>query len=306
MRENGEEGLSPEAAFALLGEELRLEILFALYEATERREGDRNAVAYSDLQAAVEEADSGRFNYHLTRLTGPFVEKVDGGYAIRQAGEAVVRAVLSGTFTDDPRFGPVPIDETCYRCGGGITVSYGDEHVLTRCLDCDGAISASYTRDGSLSALVYPPAGLHGRSPAEIHELAHLRFEREVWMLAADTCPECGGAADRVLDVCRDHAADDGTLCGRCDLAVGAVGSVRCTVCGFGRITPPLLAHGPNPEVLELLNVDGPGTGAWTRFGAAMTAEFEVVDPERPAVAYPDGEGDRRLRVDADLTLTVV
>ena len=306
MCENGEEGLSPEAAFALLGEKLRLEILFALYEATERREQDREAVAYTDLQAAVDETDSGRFNYHLTRLTGPFVEKVDGGYAIRQAGEAVVRAVLSGTFTDDPRFDPVPIDEPCYRCGGGITVSYSDEHVFTRCRDCEGALAVNHVPEGSLSALVYPPAGLHGRSPAEIHELAHLRFEREVWMLAADTCPECGGAADRELAVCRDHDADDGTLCARCDFAVGAVGTVRCRICEFGRVTPPLLAHGPNPEVLELLNVDGPETSAWTRFGVAMTVEFEVVDSGRPAVAYPDAEGDRRLHVDDDLSLSVV
>jgi rRNA maturation protein Nop10 len=224
MRDEGPEGLSPESAFALLGEELRLEILFALYEATGRGRDDRDAVAYSDLQAAVDEADSGRFNYHLSRLTGPFVEKVAGGYALRQSGESVVRAVLSGTFTESPRFGPVAIDETCYRCGGQVTVSYADEHVYTRCRDCDGALALQQDSPGSLSALVYPPAGLDGRSPAEVHELAHLRFERQVWMLAVDTCPECGGPAERRLEVCPDHDPGERARCPACDLSVGGIG----------------------------------------------------------------------------------
>jgi hypothetical protein len=54
---------------------------------------------------------------------------------------------------------------------------------------------------------------------------------------------------------------------------------------------------------MELLDVDGPRTRAWDRFGAAMTAEYEVVDEESPTLVYPDGE--RSFRVEADLSLTI-
>lgn len=300
-----EEELSPESAFALLGERLRLAILFALYEATERGDHNRGSVAYSELQEAVEEPDSGKFNYHLSRLTGQFVEKVDGGYAMRQAGKTVVRAVLSGTFTDDPRFGPVAVDETCFRCGDTISVSYGNEHVFTRCQGCEGTLALNYTPPGTLSALVYPPAGLDDRSPAEVLELAHARFEHEIGMLAADTCPECGGGVDTGLAVCLDHDAGETTRCRTCGLSLGAVAELGCRTCGYGRVTPPLLAHIRVPQVLEVLNAHGSDTGAWASFGVAMTREYDVVDPEEPVIAYPNADGDRRLRIGGDLTLTI-
>ncbi|QLG26901.1 hypothetical protein HUG10_04800 [Halorarum halophilum] len=305
MDRDGETELSPESAFALLGERLRLSILFALYEATERGDHNRGSVAYSELQEAVDEPDSGKFNYHLSRLTGQFVEKVDEGYAMRQASKSVVRAVLSGTFTDDPRFGPVTVDETCFLCGEPVAVSYGNEHVFTRCRACEGTLALNYTPPGTLSALVYPPAGLDERSPAEVLELAHARFEREIGMLAADTCPECGGSVDAELVVCLDHDAGETTRCRTCELSVGAVAELGCTTCGYGRVTPPLLAHVRDPEVLDLLNVRGTGTDAWERFGVAMTREYEIVDEEEPAIAYRNAGGNRRLRIGADLTLVV-
>ena len=299
-------GLSPETAFALLGEELRLSILFALYEATETGSHDQGSVPYSEIQRAVDEPDSGRFNYHLSRLTDQFVEKVDGGYALRQAGKTVVRAVLSGTFTDDPRFGPVSVDEACFRCGGRVAVSYANEHVFTQCRECEGTVTLDYTPPGTLSALTYPPAGLSERTPADILELAHVRFEHEVGMLVAGTCPECGSAARRELAVCLDHDPGETTRCPYCDLSIGAVAELDCLTCGFDRATPPLLAHSRDPRILGVLNVDGPGTGAWARFGVAMTRPYDVVDPGEPAVAYSAAGGGRHLRVDGDLSLSVV
>ena len=305
MDRDGEGELSPESAFALLGERLRLSILFALYEATEDGDLNRGSLAYSELQQAVDEPDSGRFNYHLSRLTGQFVEKVDEGYAMRQAGKTVVRAVLSGTFTDDPRFGPVTVDETCFLCGEAVAVSYGNEHVFTQCGGCEGTLALNYTPTGALSALVYPPAGLDERSPTEVLELAHARFEREVGMLAADTCPECGGRVEAELVVCPDHDAGETTRCRTCDLSIGAVAELGCTTCGYGRVSPPLLAHVRDTDVLDLLNVHGTGTGAWERFGVAMTREYEIVDAEEPAITYRNGDGSRRLRIGGDVTLTV-
>lgn len=305
MDDEGEEHLSPEAAFALLGDELRLDILFALYESTERGVRTRESVTYSALREAVGEPDSGKFNYHLSRLVGQFVEKLEHGYAMRHAGRTVVRAVLSGTFTDDPRFAPASTGKSCFRCGGAVSVSYADEHVFTQCAACGGTLTLRFTPPGTLSSLTYPPAGLADRSPEETIELAHSRFEHEVGMLAADTCPDCGGSARRELVVCPDHDAGEETRCEVCDLSIGTVARLECTICGCDRVAPPLLAHLRHPTVLQLLEAGSATPSAWTRFSKAMTLGYEVPDPEEPAIAYATRDGDGWLRIGGDLTLAV-
>lgn len=55
--------LTPEEAFAVLGNEIRVDILRALWEAGE-------PLAYSELQERIGVCDSGRFNYHLRKLVG--------------------------------------------------------------------------------------------------------------------------------------------------------------------------------------------------------------------------------------------
>ncbi|MFQ3295876.1 MAG: DNA-binding transcriptional ArsR family regulator, partial [Halobacteriales archaeon] len=105
--------LDPAEAFAAIGNETRLAILEAIWEANER------PVAFSDLRETVGMRDSAQFNYHLQQLTDGFVVKVDpneadprgtpssnrrsdGGYDLRNAGEKVVRSVLAGTFNEHP------------------------------------------------------------------------------------------------------------------------------------------------------------------------------------------------------------
>jgi hypothetical protein len=72
-------------AFATLGNETRLSILLALWEAYEPFVAT-NAVAFSELRERVGMRDSGQFNYHLDKLRGHFVRKTDAGYELRRAG----------------------------------------------------------------------------------------------------------------------------------------------------------------------------------------------------------------------------
>lgn len=98
------ETLSSEDAFAVLGDETRLQILQALGEADE-------PLAFSELFERIEYEDSSNFGYHLRKLVGHFVRKSDEGYTLWEAGRRVVEAVLAGAMTENPVMELTQIDE---------------------------------------------------------------------------------------------------------------------------------------------------------------------------------------------------
>lgn len=83
--------LPPDEAFAALGNETRIAILLAL-------EGRGDALSYSELKRQVGVYDSGRFNYHLDRLLGHFVDGTSDGYRLRDVGRRAAWAVEAETF----------------------------------------------------------------------------------------------------------------------------------------------------------------------------------------------------------------
>ena len=174
-----EDGLPPAEAFALLGNETRIQILQELWLAPDQ------PVTFSDLRKRVGMRDSAQFNYHLSKLTDHFVRQVEGGYEFQYAGEKVVRAILAGTFTDRVSL-EFPVSGECFDCGGGLEGRYADERLAVRCTDCD----ATYGRYG------FPPGGLRNRTTTEL-EAAFDQRVRHLHCLAADgVCPECGGRMD--------------------------------------------------------------------------------------------------------------
>lgn len=85
---DGTTGLEPVSeTLATVSEPNRLEILLALYEADA-------PLSYSALKSATSITDKGRFNYHLRQLRGLFVSDGDDGYALTEAGETVVHALV--------------------------------------------------------------------------------------------------------------------------------------------------------------------------------------------------------------------
>lgn len=169
--------ISPADAFKLIGNETRLDILKALAEADER------PVSFSTLRSMVGMRDSAQFNYHLQRLVGHFIEHTDEGYDFKHAGEKVIRAIVAGSFTDDPRIEPFEVSGGCASCGGTLTGVYEDEHITIVCDDCAH-------RHGRYS---FPPGGLNDRTLEEI-AVAFDNRVRHLHCLAADgVCPECGG-----------------------------------------------------------------------------------------------------------------
>lgn len=259
--------LTPDAAFAALGNEIRIHILQALWEAD-------TSLPYSELKERVGVRNSGQFNYHLEKLIGSFVEKSDEGYELRMAGERIVAAVLSGTLTDDPSFEPVELDGTCPHCDRPVEADYADETLTVWCTNEEGHIPTD-SRAGAIATIEFPPAGLTGRTPDEVAHAAMTWGDSQITPMYGGVCPRCAGPVTLSLQVCDDHDGGQGRICDNCD-AVFAVWARRiCEVCRFEFMVPAwhhLLQH---PAVGGFFYDHGVITTAWT--WEMLTAE--VVRP---------------------------
>ena len=177
--------IAPAEAFALLGNDTRIEILQALLDAG----GDDTPVAFSELYAHVDIDDSAHFNYHLKKLTDHFVRKTDDGYLFQYPGRKVVRAVFAGTFTDHAELDPFPAPGTCYDCGEDLQAWYAAEHLTIECADCSRT-HLSYA---------FPPGGLEDRTPEELLDAFHHHVRHHYCLAADGVCPECMGKMETTL-----------------------------------------------------------------------------------------------------------
>ncbi|WP_435128070.1 winged helix-turn-helix domain-containing protein [Halobaculum sp. D14] len=201
--------LAPAEAFALLGNETRIEILQALHEETVERESDA-PVPFSALYDRVDIDDSAHFNYHLKQLLDHFVRKTDDGYVFRTPGWKVVRSVFAGTFTGRAEVGPVDAPGDCYACGGPLRATYAEERLTIDCGDC-GRQHVHYS---------FPPGGLDGRRPAEFLDAFHHHVRHHYCLAADGVCPECMGQMRTELDADTELPGQEVAVrhvCGRCD-----------------------------------------------------------------------------------------
>lgn len=108
-----EEGIE---ALEALGNEQRITILRALAETD-------TPLPFSELRRRVGIDDTGRFNYHLDQLLGPFVRQTDAGYELGYAGERLVVAVAdlepeaAAMRSDDRPTADGAGSESCPVCG---------------------------------------------------------------------------------------------------------------------------------------------------------------------------------------------
>lgn len=296
---DGADGLSPDTAFALLGDETRLQILQALGEADE-------PLAFSELFDRVEYETTANFSYHLERVLGHFVRQTETGYTLARAGERVVEAVLSGAVTETPVLERTPIAEPCFRCGGTLEVSYRGEAVGLYCADCGGtrggasetAPWSTGTEPDILGHVYLPPAGLRDRSPTELLEAA------EIWTVAAaharsrGVCPQCSAPVDQDVQVCEDHEASKGR-CVNCDQHFAISIVERCRNCIFEMTSIFTIQLLTCPELMSFMidhDVD-----------PIAPEGFHVANLERETVVSTDPfEARFTFAVDGDaITLTV-
>ncbi len=297
------DGTGAETAFGTLANGTRLAILEALYDALRSHDGPgQPGVPYTELRERVGVKDSGKFNYHLSELTDGFVVKRDGGYVLRQTGRTAVQIVLRSFDVDDPGFGPTRVDADCPRCGGGVTVQYGQGHLTTRCVDCPGLLAATGLPDGTISRLPFPPAGAATRDPTALLDPAHRRLEQQCRSMTDGVCPRCGGETTARLLVCGDHEPEG--VCRECGTTLPAVAELGCLTCGHERLAPPAFARTDTRAVWEAVTtVLLDDAHAWDRFEttARWSQTLTRTDSTRVVVAPPTGT---RLVIDDQLAVT--
>lgn len=288
--EPGTEGVavergSPDAAFALLGDETRVGILQALGETPDE------PMSFAELQDRVGMRDSGGFNYHLGKLRGSFVRRTEDGYELTHAGRQVVGAIFAGTYTANATVDAIPVDGECPVCGADLVAEYVEETARIRCTGC----TAWRNEFG------FPPGSLD-------------QFEREAlpaafdrWMghvfggVFAGFCYTCSGRMEGrlVLDEADERVG-----------GIPAHAEFECVRCGSTARTSGAMPAMFHPGVRGFLfehGFDVRTTPSWALGSASLPdVSLRSTDPLRLAVTFAAGDESVTAVVEADTSVSGV
>jgi ribosomal protein S27AE len=234
-------GVSPADAFAILGDETRLNIIRVLWQAGALHTYDdvddsASTMSFSELRRRTDVDDNGRFNYHLSKLVPHFVRKTDDGYRLSGGGKRIARTVITVAGDHDAEVaGEVGTD--CPACGAVVVATYEDQWLRFSCTQCPG-LFGDVAPDGTLLNAPFPPSGLTGRTADEALTTELYRCMLDLTSMMHGVCPECASAVVGALSVCEDHDAGPERLCGACGTPFVAWGELRCETCGFGKRLP--------------------------------------------------------------------
>lgn len=300
-------------AFDLLGDETRLSILLALWEAYEPMTEDRD-LSFSELYDRVEYDNPGNFSYHLDRLTGQYIRKgaEDDGYELRNTGLEVVRTVIAGAGVSETRIEPTEIDRPCGLCGAPTTVSYDDGVLYQCCTSCGGLADRDNLPPGYLHSMQFHPAGLVDRTPAEALEAAEVAAYRHMHSMFQGLCSACSGPVDARLEVCSDH--ESGGHCPSCGRVPRVTAQFECRVCKDFHGTTPEVLVGFHPTVVAFYHEHGVAP-RWLETSSDSLTPIEEYDPvistevvadHPPQVEITISMGSDDLSITFDATLRVV
>lgn len=302
------EQLPPEDAFSALQNEVRIAVLRVLWAA------ENTPISYSELERRVP-VDSNNFNYHVDKLVGHFVRRTDAGYELRQAGAEVIRAVITGHITEEVSLGPVESDARCPFCGSAIEVQYVDGIFSARCTGCVGVIRDESLPRGTIMHYVFPPAGVIGRTPAELLSAAHVLYDAKITPMLNGVCPECAGTVDHSLDWCSDHRLVDDDLCASCDGRFAIWTTHECDRCGYARQFVPWFKLLAEPAVIAFYHEESDfdrtipfNKLTWRNAPYVRSISQSVVstDPIRIEVRIPLENAGLRATMDEDLALVEI
>lgn len=306
---------SPRAidAFKRLGNETRLGILLALWEAYDPHAED-NSLPYSAILDRVQIRDSGQFSYHLNQLLGHFVEETDDGYALRNSGLKIVQTVISGAGLEAASLDPTEIVLSCHRCGAPVELSYEGEYLYHTCTQCEGNTGENFTEDrpvGTLMRWDFNPSGLANRTPGELFVAGMIKALRDFGLLVRGLCPQCTGTVEGSLQICEDHRTGDGAACPACGTRDEIRVQYRCAVCKYGDSYPvdaviydhpAVIAFCYDHDIEHTFDLDDPEACArlWEHI-SARDHQLASTDPVRIRVTVPADEEHLRVTLDESL-----
>lgn len=233
-------------SFDAVSDEVRLGILKAFVEERRRRRAeidwtDRELtddvvmLSFSELRDAVGVEDSGRFNYHLEKLVGRFVNRTPKGYILTVAGHRLAGSLVAGRYEVSSMIGVERVDRYCPDCGEQLVAMYAAGSLLLLCendhgetdtsdndvLDEEGYGSLDDAEIGAIddadideqemmttirrvmgdSVTVVPlgPGAFEGRDHDEAVRVGTIVRRNRARLVANGVCPECRGQFDRRL-----------------------------------------------------------------------------------------------------------
>lgn len=260
---------SPEEAFGLLSNDLRVSIVRALGEANK-------PLSFSALREGVGERDSGKFNYHLGKLTGHFVTKDEDGYSLSLAGTQMYGAIQSGAYTTNASLAPFEFEGPCPLCGSDVLVAeYADENAKLYCPACEEW----------RNEFPFPPASLDQYTRDELPYAFDRWMHATVLKVLQGFCSNCGGRIDGQLEpVQTDSQIRVRAVfeCGRCRDKLTASAML------------PALFHPVAVSFFEDHGIDVLNDPSWRYFDAKTNFTVDVASDDpltaRVSIEFTDGE----------------
>jgi hypothetical protein len=279
--------MAPTDAFSVLGNEIRVGILRELADVMQESGSEwESGLPFSTLRERVGVDDPGKFNYHLDRLRGTFVEKTDDGYVLRYPGLMVVSAIRAGTYTGGDETETVETGEDCPRCDGDLTATYGN-----------GFLELACDEDDLLSRVLLPPGATEGRTTAELLELANRSARRDMSHAADGVCPYCWGQVDATIRWPEETSLFEDTS------AAGPKVHYDCTRC-WAEIHVPLAGVATlHPAVVAFYHDHGVNVHDWPFVGLSYSGTEQSVvseDPVRVSVTLREDDEEMRVVLDED------
>lgn len=271
---------TPADAFAVLGSDVRVEVLLSLAEAA-RPGYAQQGVRFSEIRECVGVEDAGRLNYHLDKLRGHFVRRTDEGYRLRYAGWEAVRVVQAGTYHEQPQR-EFDAPGTCYACGDSLRARTRHDWLGIRCTGCD-ALHTSHP---------LPPWLLRDREPADVLGALDADVRHRASLVSDRRCPECLGRTD--VTIREDVPAE-------WDIVV--VPQFRCRHCSYWFHPPFGVLALENRAVVEFLERHGvdPANRPYWDLSLCVSPNHLTVDARDPwRIDLSPTRGEEKLCVTFD------
>lgn len=231
-------GVEVADALAVLGNETRLAILLALWEAYEPfYEGDwdaslQNVLSFSELRDRIGVRDSGQFNYHLGKIEGVFVESTSEGYRLHPAGQQLMYTLVARAGFTAKHSTQEPLDIPCPVCDSATAITYQNQRLYHVCTACEGTLRLSDPHpSGVIGAWPLNPMVMEQRTPEELFTAVRME-EYHAWALhAAGICSNCLGRIETGLRRCESHESVDNSPCAHCGNVFDWIVQFGCTIC---------------------------------------------------------------------------